>query len=313
MGKAADRLKATMGISVESKTPADQLYSTTPKTAPGKLVLAHQEARAYKQEAEALKNKMVRLSELHEVAGRKRTLSPEAFEELKANLANNPLANSIVVRARKEGGFEVISGHNRAQAYRDLGRTEIEADVREFAEEEVYEVAFYSNLINSPLTDFEKYIGFKNIQYRTNETHEQMARRAGTSKSQITSIFNFDKLPKQAIELISQNPHCIGYNAVSKIVAKDNSSINNQSIIKAVEKLINGEITESMAVTLSLVKKKNENRATVMAPVKKGGACFAEFTIRKDRMVIDFKDPASSNALMEKIRLLIVEQVDLSG
>lgn len=264
------------------------------------------------QKAEALKNKMISISEIHEVEGRKRSLSKEDFEQLKNNLSHNPLVNAIVVRARKQGGYEIISGHNRVQAYRELGRVEIEADIRDFEDGQLFEASFYSNLINSTLTDFEKFVGFKQIQNKTNETHEELANRAGVSKSQIASIFNFEKLPLEALDLIKQNPHCIGYNAVSKIVAKDNASINNQAIVKAVGRLVNGEITEAMAVSLSLTKKQKERRALVMAPVKRGGANFAEFTIRKDRMVIDFKEPALSSALMEKIRLLIEEEAKSS-
>lgn len=298
MGKAADRLKATMGISVVSKTPADQLYSNTPKTAPGKLVLAHQEARAYKQEAEALRNKIVKLSELHEVAGRKRTLKPEAFEELKANLANNPLANSIVVRARKAGGFEVISGHNRVKAYRDLGRTEIEADIREFEDDKVFEAAFYSNLINSQLSDYEKYLGFKQIQVTTSETQEQIAKRAGVSQPQIAKIFAFERFTLSAKKLLEAHPHALGCAAAQKM-----ASAEEMKVVPALQKLIAGECNEAQAVSLALAGNAATPAKVESIVIRSGKKKFAEIRVKKGLLAVTLKDEKQVAALLEKVEL----------
>ena len=130
MAKASPKMKSTMGLTPVRKEI--NLDNIVPKTGPGIVVWDHQRANAAEAKLAAIETGKVKISDLYEVEGRKRSLTPEDFEQLKNNLTSNPLVNAIVVRARKQGGYEIISGHNRVQAYKELGRLEIEADIREF-------------------------------------------------------------------------------------------------------------------------------------------------------------------------------------
>ena len=300
MGKAADRLRATMGILVESQTPAEKLYSGQPKTAPGKLVLAHQEARAYKAEIDALKNHKIKIADLHEIPGRKRNLSKEKFEELKANLAQNSLAHAIVVRARKEGGFEIVAGHNRVQAYIELGRDEIEADVRDFSDSEVDEAAFYSNLFNSALTDYEKYLGFKDIQSRTQEGQEALANRAGISVGQINNLLSFSKLPKSSLLKLEENPHLLSAELASKLKNFDEQFIN-----EAIDRIaVNPKLTHSQILSKPSSVRTPQPEAIL---IKRGKKTFVKMETRANKLVLTFSGVAVDSEALEKITKLLNE------
>ena len=259
------------------------------------LKLAH-------QEADALKNKKVKIADLHEVAGRKRTLKPEDFEQLKTNLLNNPLVNPIVVRPRAEGGFEIISGHNRVQAYRELGRQEIEADIREFEEDKVFEAAFYSNLINSELSDYEKYLGFKKIQLNTSETQKDIAKRAGVSQSLIAKIFAFDRFTETTKKILETHPHILGCAAAQRM-----ANANEQRVVPALKKLIAGECTESQAVSLALTG--NNERPVKLEPIliRSGKKTFAEIKVNKGLVAITLKDEERVAELLEQVQLWLQE------
>lgn len=100
------------------------------RTAPGQtLQILGLQSQVERQatEIQALKEMLDRavvseisLDLIDEVPGRRRKLTPEAYEELKANLAQNALAQAISVRRKLDGRFELLAGHNRTAIYREL-------------------------------------------------------------------------------------------------------------------------------------------------------------------------------------------------
>lgn len=239
------RYAAIQGETKVTESPKPRVGMSSLMDYTGNLRDAKEKLGVATAKLEILEKGKVQIADLHEVEGRKRTLKAEAFEELKANLANNPLANSIIVRTRKEGGYEIISGHNRVQAYRELGRVEIEADIREFEDEQVFEAAFYSNLINSQLSDYEKYLGFKKIVSKTGESQKDLASRAGVVESTITNVMSFDKLTPKSIDAIAKNPHLVSAKFVYGL-AKLDSSKAEEAIGK---RIVNSEATDQQIIS----------------------------------------------------------------
>ena len=167
----------------EGIKPRERSEPATPKikTSPGMFL--DTQHRAVKAEAEiaVLKNRQVRIADLNIVEGRKRQLSEQEFSELKTNLAAFPLITPITIRALPKGGYELVSGHNRVEAYKQLGRTDIDANVIELQDEQVLPAAFYSNLLSPALPDYEKYLGFKQLQRETGKTQAELAKESGVS------------------------------------------------------------------------------------------------------------------------------------
>lgn len=292
-----------MDIMPDSREGRPPIENRPPKSAPGIMQWDHQKLKAAEAKIEQLQRGMVRIDELHEVAGRKRSLSKEAYEELKANLAQNPLAHAIVVRERERGGYEIIAGHNRAQAYKELGREEIEADIRQFDDEHVYEAAFYSNLFNQKLSDYEKYLGFKELQARTNQTQEQIAKKAGVSRDLVTSLFYFDSLPKEAKEIIAGNPMIIGYNSVKKM-----AKATPDKVIEVVKLLSSGKVNELQAVALLKPEQEQVMAKRIEPLVIKAGdgkTKVAVVTRKEGLLAINFKDESKAAELFKRIEEII--------
>lgn len=303
--KRNERLLKTMGIQPELERKNNETAPVVPKSGPGVLMSQRAtQAKLEKVEAELeyFKFKKIPLIELHEVEGRKRTLTKDAFDELKANLAVHPLLHAVVVRKREEGGYEVIAGHNRIQAYRELGRTEIEADIQEVEDEAVYEAAFYSNLFTSALTDFEKYEGFKNIQSKTGENQKELAERAGVSTTQISNLFSFDKLPDQAKQYIRLKPDCIGFNTVAKITKGEEGRV-----VEAIMHLASGKFNEIQSIKYALNQESQSSKRANTETIKAGKKTFAEITSKENLIAIRVKDINELEAVKEKVRSLLEE------
>lgn len=244
-------------------------------TAPG--ITAERQEREWLQEQLTLARKSeVQLDLLHEVPGRRRMLTETQFLELKNNLSKNPLVSAITVRKREKGGFEIVSGHNRVAAYRELGYTTIKAVVIDGDEHQSNLNAFYANLIQPNLPDFEKFIGFKKIQEFTGKTQKEMAIEAGVAPPLVNLWFSFADIPDEAIEIIKNHPEKIGATAAS-VFAKLSKAGRKEQVIEAIKLLCSGKLTQSAATKLASKDiSKKEAKEVNSKKILSGRNIFAE-------------------------------------
>lgn len=231
------------------------------------------------------------LDSLIEVPHRRRRLTPEQFDELKGNLANNPLIHPITVQRVADGRFEIISGHNRAEVYRSLGRTLIPVVVMELESDHVDRSAFYTNLLQPSLSDFEKYLGFKAERDRTGHSQKQMAKDAGVSESIISMLFSFDHLPEEALLLVERRPEVVGMTCVAEM-AKLCRAGRKAEVTEAIGQLIEGRLTQKEAIRLASRKVAlAAARPSAQAPVRVrvGRLEFCQYQSRGTSLRIEFR------------------------
>ncbi len=233
----------------------------------------------------------VPLDMLIEVPHRRRRLTPEQFDELKGNLAHNPLIHPITVQRVADGRFEIISGHNRAEVYRSLGRTLIPVVVMELDTDHVDRSAFYANLLQPSLSDFEKYLGFKAERDRTGHSQKQMAKDAGVSESILSMLFSFDHLPEEAWLLGELRREAIGMRGAAEL-AKLARSGRKAEVIDAMEQLVEGRLTQKEAIRHASRKVALAvARPTPQAPVRVrvGRLEFCQYQSRGTSLRIEFR------------------------
>jgi ParB family chromosome partitioning protein len=124
-------------------------------------------------------------------------------ENLVANLKENPLNTPITVRLAKTPGFyEILSGHNRVEAYRRLGFEAIPAFIVDRTDDEAERLVFYDNLLAPALSDFEKYRWFSRRRRTHNLTLRQLSQESGISSTNLFRLFSFEKLPEATLEAL---------------------------------------------------------------------------------------------------------------
>lgn len=80
----------------------------------------------------------------------------EEQAELMESIRTNGTLVSIIVRSSSEGKYEIISGHRRANACRDLGIHTVPAIIKELTNEEVVITMVDANLQRGNLFPSEK-------------------------------------------------------------------------------------------------------------------------------------------------------------
>lgn len=272
-------------------------------TAPG-MTAEKQELEWLQEQLDLARKSEVEIDSLYEVPGRRRTLTESQFLELKNNLSTNPLVTAITIRKRAEGGFEIISGHNRVAAYKELGHKTIKAIVIDGDEYQSTLNAFYANLIQPSLPDFEKYLGFKKIHETTGKTQKEMALEAGIDPSLVTLLFSFSDLPEKALDIIKTSPEIIGASAASSL-AKLTKQGKATEVEKAIELLYLGKINQAAAIRLA---SKGQEEKQINKPkstkILNGKALFAEMIGYGPSLRINFKtedDRRKMEKLFEKV------------
>src|SRR5574343_314038 len=248
----------------------------------------------------------ISISDLHEEQCRRTNLDDEQYKTLLENLRHNNLVTPIIVRHRKSGGFEIISGHNRTQAFKDLGREKIPAVIADISDNDANKDAFFANLIHSSLPDYEKYLGFKNmLSDNPALTHEELAKISGLSTSAVTILLAFDRLPDQAHALIQQHPRLVGANS-ARDLALACSQGKAGRVIEALEMLSSGQLqTESKALSFVNQRVESLSKTNIAEERKfrKGKAVFCKYKRAANIVRIEFKsgDDAKSleNALFD--------------
>ncbi|WP_144063536.1 ParB/RepB/Spo0J family partition protein [Caballeronia insecticola] len=297
-----DRLLAKTA-NIGSK-PADGLQprpaSTEARTSPGRLMDAQHRINTAQARIKELEVQLeeraaleVPLDSLIEVRGRRRKLTSEQFQELKNNLAQHALATPILVRVLPDARFEIIAGHNRVAAYRDLGRTTIRANVASIEEGEIEFAAFFSNLLSPSLTDFEKYWNFKRLQELSGLSRTEISESAGLSKSHVTRIFSFDALPEAAKTALAEKPERLGSNAAQKLAALTEAG-KSDKVVEAVRRLIDDEsFTQDKAVAFAAEKPRTVAPSATV--VRSGRRKVCEISTRNGVVGVRFFEKDSSD------------------
>ena len=316
----SDRALATMGSAPSSTVPIRP--TTTPSAAAFmQPTIDHLNERAKSAEAEAadLRAKLaatypteIALELLEEVPGRRRKLTPEQYQELKENLRNNPLIQAVAVKALANGRFEIVSGNNRSAIYGELGRKAVPIRVVEIDEAVVERVAFFANLLQPSLPDFEKYLGFRRERDKSGASQKELAKTAGIPESTVSLLFAFEALPDRARELIENHPGALGMNAAAELakIAKDGKG---DQVVAAVELLVAGRVSQKEAIEHAARtpgKVRFASAPTQAVKVKAGRAEFCQYVSRGTTLRIEFKAADARSAAESRIARLLQEIAD---
>lgn len=298
------KLLSTMNLQVKTLTREEALKKIENQIAstPATIQQASQKKLAQLDQIKSdLLNQKIAIEKIVEVPGRKRSLSDAQFKELKENIAQNGLIHKIVVRPIDDGMYELVAGHNRLEALRQLDFKEVGAEIVDMDAKRVVKNALYSNLFQSSLAPYEKYLGFKEIRDITKESQEELAKGAGVSQSQVAQLFAYDSFPESAKSLLKQHPDILGYDAAAKLAKAKESQL-----LDILNRLALGEINETKAVA-EVEQKPKLAAAEQYKPItiRSGKKTYAQIKRKGNLLAITIKDETLVDGVLEQILKLL--------
>ncbi|WP_412541134.1 ParB/RepB/Spo0J family partition protein [Longispora sp. K20-0274] len=119
----------------------------------------------------------------------------DALEELKASIREVGFLQPIVVRETVPGKYELIMGERRWRSAQAIGLTAIPAIIRETADDAMLRDALLENIHRANLNPLEEGAAYQQLLEEFGATHEELSRRIGRSRPQITNTIRLLNLP----------------------------------------------------------------------------------------------------------------------
>jgi ParB family chromosome partitioning protein len=118
-----------------------------------------------------------------------------ALEELKASIEQVGLLQPIVVREVSPGRYELVMGERRGRAAMALATETIPAIIRDTRDTEMLRNALLENIHRAQLNPLEEAAAYQQLLEEFGATHEELAKRIGRSRPQISNTIRLLNLP----------------------------------------------------------------------------------------------------------------------
>ncbi|MGN0166330.1 MAG: ParB/RepB/Spo0J family partition protein [Lachnospiraceae bacterium] len=154
---------------------------------------------------------LVRISDIEPNKGQPRNnFDKDALNELAESIKIHGIIQPIVVR--KTGNtYEIIAGERRWRAARLAGLTEVPVLVRDYSEQEVYEVALIENIQRQNLNAIEEAVAYQKLIDEYNLKQDQVADRVGKSRTAVTNSLRLLKLEDPVKQMVIDNKLSAGH------------------------------------------------------------------------------------------------------
>jgi ParB family chromosome partitioning protein len=119
----------------------------------------------------------------------------DALEELKVSIQEVGFLQPIVVRESGSGSYELVMGERRWRAAQALGLDVIPAIVRDTRDDAMLRDALLENIHRANLNPLEEAAAYQQLLEEFGATHEELARRIGRSRPQISNTIRLLNLP----------------------------------------------------------------------------------------------------------------------
>ncbi len=127
----------------------------------------------------------------------RQTFDEEALAELTASIREVGVLQPVVVREIAVDKYELVMGERRWRAAQAAGRETIPALVRDTRDDAMLRDALLENIHRVDLNPLEEAAAYQQLLEEFGVTHEELARRIGRSRPQISNTIRLLNLPPQ--------------------------------------------------------------------------------------------------------------------
>lgn len=243
------------------------------------------------------------------------------MEELIHSVREIGVLQPIVVRPSRENGtekYELVMGERRWRATQAAGLTTIPAIVRETEDGDLLRDALLENLHRSQLNPIEEAAAYQQLMEEFDTTQEQLAKRIGRSRPQISNTIRLLKLPALVQRRVAAGILSAGH-ARALLALTDQAQIetlaqkivNEGLSVRATEELVNhasgaAEVKERKAPQPQKHRERLDYIAEAFAD-KLDTSVKISLGARKGKMTIEFANVEDLN------RIIRVLDSDFSG
>ena len=176
----------------------------------------------------------------------RRAFDEAALEELAESIKIHGIIQPLIV-CKRDKTYEIIAGERRWRAAMKAGLKTVPVLIRDYSEQELYEVALIENLQRENLNAIEEAVAYRKLIEEYSLTQEQVAERVSKNRTTVTNALRLLKLEDRVQEMLISGELSAGHaRALLSIADPENQ-------IAAAEKI--GESGMSVREAEAFVKK----------------------------------------------------------
>jgi ParB family chromosome partitioning protein len=145
-----------------------------------------------------------------------------ALAELRDSIRVQGVLQPVVVRPGKAGRFILILGERRLRASTMAGKTTIPAIVKRVSDQQAAEMTLVENLQRQDLDCLEQAGAFATLSQEFQLTQEEIGKRVGVSREQVSNYLRLLKLPIDVYNALSQG--YLTYSHARVLLSLDNDA-----------------------------------------------------------------------------------------
>lgn len=134
----------------------------------------------------------------------RKQFDPEALNTLSASIRQLGLLQPVVVRRRRDSGFELVMGERRWRAAQQAGLSTIPALIIDTDDRGSLERAIVENVHRQDLNPIEEAAAYRQLVEEAGLTHEQLAERVSLSRSTVGNVMRLLDLPDTIQAMVMQ-------------------------------------------------------------------------------------------------------------
>jgi ParB family chromosome partitioning protein len=168
----------------------------------------------------------------------------EALEELKTSIKEVGLLQPVVVREIGDGRYELVMGERRWRAAQAVGKDTIPAIVRDTRDDAMLRDALLENIHRANLNPLEEAAAYQQLLEEFGATHEELARRIGRSRPQISNTIRLLNLPAPVQRRVAAGVLSAGH--ARALLGLDDSDAQEQLALRIVAEGLSVRATEEI-------------------------------------------------------------------
>ncbi|GAB3819921.1 ParB/RepB/Spo0J family partition protein [Micromonospora zhanjiangensis] len=169
----------------------------------------------------------------------------DALEELKTSIEQVGFLQPIVVRQLDDNSYELVMGERRWRAAQAVGREVIPAIVRNTKDDAMLRDALLENIHRANLNPLEEAAAYQQLLEEFGATHEELARRIGRSRPQISNTLRLLNLPAQVQRRVAAGILSAGH--ARALLGLDDAEAQEKLAHRIVAEGLSVRVTEELA------------------------------------------------------------------
>jgi ParB family transcriptional regulator, chromosome partitioning protein len=141
----------------------------------------------------------------------RRMFAEESLADLSRSIKEMGVIQPLIVRGASEGKYEIVAGERRWRAANMAGFSTIPVMLRELSDAESLEIALIENLQRENLNPLDTAEAYDILVEKFSYTHEELAKRIGKDRTNITNHLRLLKLPDPVKQYVREDRLSMGH------------------------------------------------------------------------------------------------------